>query len=251
MKMKLTRSLFTLVTFSLLINGSILPVNAKESVKHEIESHSATTKKPSLPWPASQNPQVFLASLSVVGLAVLQGTGKSLKHHKSGDRKKSSAPKALAKREQLTTNNYTNLGSVSSIEQQLVVSSQEQLRIKSLHDYRQKYWQLRQQVLQSPEIAKNPDWQIDTWEIDVEIAMRVLSTAPNNFQEVKQVLSQSELVREWEELLSKREYLLQSSQYIERVYQWAQQVEQWRQKQIQPQEEPASTAIVNLLPSSS
>ncbi|MGK7915789.1 MAG: hypothetical protein AB4038_09605 [Prochloraceae cyanobacterium] len=250
MKMKLTRSLFTLLTFSLLINGSILPVNAKESVKHETESHSATTKKPSLPWSKSKNPQVFLASLSVVGLAVLQGTGKSLKHHKSGDRKKLSAAKALAKKEQLTTNNYTNFGSVSSIEQQLVVSSQEQLRRKT-YDYRQKYWQLRQQVLQSPEIAKNPDWQIDSWEIDVEIAMRVLSTAPNNFQEVKQILSQSELVREWQELLSKREYLLQSSQYIERVYQWAQQVEQWRQKQIQPQEEPANTAIVNLLPASS
>ena len=94
----------------------------------------------------------------------------------------------------------------------------------------EKYQKLKQQVSQLPAWANNPDWEVDLWEVDLEIAIIILSWSGHDYEEVKKVLSQSPRVREWKASLSQQDYSCRASQYVQSICKWALQLQQWRQE---------------------
>ncbi len=74
---------WTLLVFALLINGNMLPANAAPS---NPSSDINYAKKQELSFnnlSANKKTIVFVSTLSLISLAVLLGTGKSIKREKS------------------------------------------------------------------------------------------------------------------------------------------------------------------------
>jgi len=113
-----------------------------------------------------------------------------------------------------------------------VATSEEHLIELQKQLYRQRYQKFQQEVHQSSEFANSPTKEVDTWEVDVEVALKVLAETPDDRQEVEKVLLQSDQVKEWESLLPEPEYKAKAAEYIERAYNWAQDLRKWREKHI-------------------
>jgi len=250
---KRTKKLIAIITINLLLLGSILPARAAEEDK----------KKKVL------TPQLiqigFMVALSVTGLAVLLGTGKSMKYNASQEiEPEADSEQAghnqdddniLAKNTdeakpldwQNEENNSEDLvaasngngqtngngkGNAHAANDMDVATSEEHLIELQKQLYRQRYQKFQQEVHQSSEFANSPTKEVDTWEVDVEVALKVLAETPDDRQEVEKVLLQSDQVKEWESLLPEPEYKAKAAEYIERAYNWAQDLRKWREKHI-------------------
>ncbi|MGK7915126.1 MAG: hypothetical protein AB4038_06195 [Prochloraceae cyanobacterium] len=104
-------------------------------------------------------------------------------------------------------------------------------RIQRQYYYLDNYQKLQKQVTQQEAFVDNPDWNVDPWEVDLEIAIIVLSSSMNNSEEVKKILAESPQLKQWKASLSQDNYDSQVSQYIEKLCQWALQLQQWRQEE--------------------
>ena len=102
-------------------------------------------------------------------------------------------------------------------------------RIQQQYFYLDKYQKLKRQVSQQEAFVNNPDWDVDPWEVDLEISIIILSWSGSDSEEIKKVLSQSPQLREWKASLSPHDYDCRVSQYIEKLLKWALQLQQWRQ----------------------
>ena len=86
--------------------------------------------------------------------------------------------------------------SISSQAQSIQINSLGDSRIQQQYFYLDKYQKLKQQVSQQKAFVNNPDWDVDPWEVDLEITIIILSGSGNDSEEVKKVLSQSPQLRE-------------------------------------------------------
>ncbi len=243
--------ILTLAIFSVLLVGAkILPVKAAPSSKNtktDTEKKLGDTKLlEDTPLFESKKFQIaFITALSMTGVAILVGTGKSIKYDNSQEKKTDDSQEKevsqLTKTEindaSLTTSdqnklvNKTSEGSDILIGQTKPVNGSQQWLLDDPNaDYRKIYQNLQQQVYQSPDFANNPTWEADSWEVDVEIAITILSRSPNNFEQVKQVLLESDRVREWKKTLPQEGYQVETSEYIEKAYNWAQDLQKWRKQ---------------------
>ncbi len=246
--------LLTLVAFSLLINQAVLPVNAAPKPDSAKETKA-------YPLPPQLIEVAFLSALAVTGLAVVLGTGKSIKHHRDSSKIVESTSSVQEKDNKVESLNKTSADQVAkqeqpqeslsnfsnSSEQDLaIVTAQQQFVENQEQNYRQIYKNLQEQVHQSPDFKNNPTLDVDTWEVDVQIVLIVLSKSPNNFEEVDKVISQSDRIREWKASLSEQDYLLKASEYIDKTYKWAQDLQQWRKGNEPSQTASRQGAIDNL-----
>ena len=88
------------------------------------------------------------------------------------------------------------------------------------------YQKLRSLVLESSDLANNPGWEIDNWEIDVKIVLMLLThSSSKNKEDIQNLLWLSPQVRRLKLSLSANEYDLQAVEYIERIYQWAEKLQ--------------------------
>ncbi len=257
---KRARKLLMIITINLLLLGVFAPANA---------APASTTKKKN---PLS--PQLiqigFMVALSITGLAVVIGTGKSIKYNESaesgGDDEAEGKPEtedSYGDDDNISIHNFEdddsinwesqqnnteddllvtsngngktnngNNGNGYSANEMEVATSEEHLIELQKQLYRQRYQKFQQEVHQSSEFANSPTKEVDTWEVDVEVALKVLSESPDDRQEVEKVLLQSDQVKEWESLLPEPEYKAKAAEYIERAYNWAQDLRKWREKHI-------------------
>ncbi|MDJ0714535.1 MAG: hypothetical protein QNJ54_09980 [Prochloraceae cyanobacterium] len=256
--------LLAVTIFSLLLFGAGPRANAAPSGKDE--------GGPVIPQEVIQIS--FLVVLAVTGLAVLVGTGKSIKYSDTNESEAAegeenhiaASGQRYAEEEheiahgefdsdhnlELDEEEYepvigrSDRGSIesddinyqdvavqsTSLKDLEVATSKEQLLELQQKLYRQKYQKLQQEVKQSPDFKDSPTKEIDTWEVDVEVALRVLAESPTNKEEVEKVLLQSDQVRQWEALLPEQEYRSKAREYIEKAYNWAQDLRKWREKHV-------------------
>ena len=103
-------------------------------------------------------------------------------------------------------------------------------------EYREIYLDLEKKVYHSLSKA-NSQTKIDTWEIDIQIALIILSESPlscreSDFNEVKKVISNSDQIIEWFYSLPESECRIQVCEYILQIYNWAEKLHQWRSGKI-------------------
>ncbi len=94
--------------------------------------------------------------------------------------------------------------------------------------YRHKYNQLQNQVRNLPRYLHNQFWEMDSWELDLEVALLALSEFSGNEKQVKQILRQSDLALKAKRSLSAPEYQKKVSNYIEKIYAWAQELKKFQ-----------------------
>jgi len=100
------------------------------------------------------------------------------------------------------------------------------------YEYREIYLNLEQKVYRS--LSKvNRQSQIETWEIDLQIALMILSESPSDYTKsefdlIKKVISNSDIIIEWFNSLSESEHRIKVSDYIIQIYNWAEKLYQWR-----------------------
>lgn len=270
--------LLAVTAYSLLLFGAMLPVNAAPSADNSKKEKQGTV------IPKEIMKMGFLIAISVTGLAVLIGTGKSIKYvggthikddqtHDSSEeldsldlnqeesQKLESFPESTdsspvnlegfesAASAKLGNHSYETNGNghaspahndlstpaikrnTSAKELELATSEQQLLELQKQLD-RQRYQKLQYEIQQSPDFANSPTKEIDTWEVDVEIALRILSESPNNRGEVEKILLQSDRVKEWETILPEQDYKVKADEYIEKAYNWAQDLKKWREKHV-------------------
>ena len=261
MKNKSLEILALTILCSLLVTTKIVPVKAAPSSK-DGKSKSKPLKDTKLlentPLFESKKFRIaFITTLSMTGLAILIGTGKSIKYNNSQEEeeelKTDSNQKPVSKENNTKENNDRVSGAGSkelesetktpehqvetSVQQETSPNSSQQWPLDDPKaDYQQVYQNLQQQVYQSPDFANNPTWEVDSWEVDVEIAIMILSRSPNNFEQVKKVLLESDRVREWKKSLPQEEFKTKTSEYIEKAYNWAQDLQKWRTTQSSERE---------------
>lgn len=124
-------------------------------------------------------------------------------------------------------NNNTNQVQLSESFLGLKVFPSEKELIKNESQfYRQKYENSRNRV---PKFSTLVDRATGELEIDIEIALEIMSESGNNKEEVEKVLAQSDRAREWQESLSEEIAQVKISQYIHEVYTLAEELLNWRQ----------------------
>ncbi|MGK7917498.1 MAG: hypothetical protein AB4038_18465 [Prochloraceae cyanobacterium] len=270
--------LLAVTAYSLLLFGAMMPVNAAPSADNSKQEKQGTV------IPKEIMKMGFLIAISVTGLAVLIGTGKSIKYvggthikddqthdsseeldsldlNQEGSQKLESFPESTdsspvnlegfesAASAKLGNHSYETNGNghaspahndlstpaikrnTSAKELELATSEQQLLELQKQLD-RQRYQKLQYEIQQSPDFANSPTKEIDTWEVDVEIALRILSESPNNRGEVEKILLQSDRVKEWETILPEQDYKVKADEYIEKAYNWAQDLKKWREKHV-------------------
>ena len=260
---KQAKKLLTIITINLLILGAISPALAAGAEKEE--------NKPVL------TPKIlkigFAAALAMTAMAVLLGTGKSMKYNGGeADEAEKDLEKANSHEDDrnvlvdntdeakplnwqdeansdddflVASNGNSNNGNGDkdnghgnsngngySANNMKVATSEEHLIELQKQLYRQRYQKFQRQVHQSSDFVNSPTKEVDTWEVDVEVALKVLAESPEDRQEVEKILLQSDQVKEWESLLPEPEYKAKAAEYIERAYNWAQDLRKWRQKHI-------------------
>ena len=94
--------------------------------------------------------------------------------------------------------------------------------------YRHKYNQLQNQVRNLPRYLHNQFWDIDIWELDLEVALLALSEFSGNETQVKQILRQSDLALKAKRSLSTPKYQEKVSNYVEKIYAWAQELKKFQ-----------------------
>lgn len=264
MKNKSLEILALTILCSLLVATKIVPVKAAPSsggAKSKSKPLKDTKLLENTPLFESTKFRIaFITTLSMTGLAILMGTGKSIKYYNSRqeeqeqEESKTEIDQKAILKENNTKENDDRVSGAGSEElesqtqtpeqqvEQLVKqetspnSSQQWPLDDPKADYRQVYQNLQQQVYQSPDFANNPTWEVDTWEVDVEIAIMILSRSPNNFEQVKKVLLESDRVREWKQSLPQEEFKTKTSEYIEKANNWAQDLQKWRTSQSSERE---------------
>ncbi len=250
------KKILTLISINLLLLGTLASPGAAAEEKAKKKS----------PLPPQLIQIGFMVALSVTGLAVVLGTGKSMKYNGNAEESPEEGSEAKAEpanshqdgddilvhntqdsnaenwetqqisaEENLvvpSNSNGNGNGNGHSANEMEVATSEEHLIELQKQLYRQRYQKFQQEVHQSSEFANSPTKEVDTWEVDVEIALKVLSESPDDRQEVEKVLLQSDQVKEWESLLPEPEYKAKAAEYIERAYNWAQDLRKWREKHI-------------------
>ena len=103
-------------------------------------------------------------------------------------------------------------------------------------EYREIYLNLQQKVYHCLSLANNSTPTLDTWEVDVEIALMILSESPlssssSDLDEVEKVISNSDLLKKLFNSLPEHEYRIKASEYIIQIYNWAQKLHQWRSQE--------------------
>ena len=114
------------------------------------------------------------------------------------------------------------------------IDDSEQKQFPLDYKYREIYLNLERKVYRSLFQANNPT-MIDSWEIDLQIALRILFEEPlscglSNFDLMKKVISNSDRVIEWFNSLPELEYRIKVCDYIIQIYNWAEKLHQWRSK---------------------
>ena len=196
----------------------------------------------------------YFTTISITFLAIVIGTGRSLKHQKStakGRQKASSSVKTrhtedLKARKspqissntsdritqtQTTRSDHSNHASVSVEAKPLGTTDKKSLEEQEYY-YRKKYQKLQERVRKSPQFANNSTWDVDPWEIDVEIARIVLLESLGDKEELNHVLRQSDRAIDWEISLLESEYQAKVSEYIEKIYNWAHNLHKLRQQNL-------------------
>ena len=271
--------LLAVTAYSLLLFGAMLPVNAAPSADNYKKEKQGTV------IPKEIMKMGFLIAISVTGLAVLIGTGKSIKYvggtdiegDQTNDSSEASDNLAFNQQESQKVEDFSEYNDISPVklegfesaasakagdrsyetngnghsspihndlsspaikkkktsakELELATSEQQLLELQKQLD-RQRYQKLQHEIQQSPDFANSPTKEIDTWEVDVEIALRILSESPDNREEVEKILLQSDRVKEWEVILSEGDYKEKADEYIEKAYNWAQDLKKWREKHV-------------------
>ena len=266
MKNKSIEILALTILCSLLATTKIVPVKAAPSsdgAKSKSKPLKDTKLLENTPLFESTKFRIaFITTLSMTGLAILIGTGKSIKYYNFQQEEQEQEPEEskieIDQKAVLNENNTkenddrVNGAGNKELESQTETPEQqvEQLVKQETSpnsyqqwplddpkaDYRRVYQNLQQQVYQSPDFANNPTWEVDTWEVDVEIAIMILSKSPNNFEQVKKVLLESDRVREWKQSLPQEEFKTKTSEYIEKANNWAQDLQKWRTSQSSERE---------------
>lgn len=190
----------------------------------------------------------YFTTISITLLAIILGTGRSLKYQKPLPEEsheldpeilETQTPKAKNKEHSSTNSDRTSnqkqeREAKTTVRQNGSANSQPIQLIEKPHPeiqeeyYREKYSQLKEQVVRMPRFADNPILEMDDWEVDVEIALTSLSKSPNNLEEAKQILRQSDRGINWEISLPRQEYEKKISDYVEKVLHWARDVRQLR-----------------------
>ncbi|MDJ0727219.1 MAG: hypothetical protein QNJ38_19140 [Prochloraceae cyanobacterium] len=254
---KQTFKILTFLTISIIFcNLKIFPANAT-SIS---ETTTPNSEKPlgdtrlfeNTPLFESNNFQIaFLTTLLVTASGIVLGKGKSLKHEEADSNRKAIEATPIAtttlNQPQLKLNQETiqsNLvrldrvkDRISVLEERDLSQESEQLKLSeswlennSINENRQTYLNLKRLVLESIDFNKDCLWEPDNWDIDVEIAILLLFKSSDNFQEVEQVLLQSNELREWYKILPEHEYRVKAAQYIEKAYDWAINLRKWREQ---------------------
>lgn len=224
-------NLFGTAVASLLITGAVLPANAAPG------GAAKEAGKPILPENIVE--VAFIGVISVTALSVLVGTGKSIKYNYAGAESEEGDDSSVEHEESHAEAdlsdahhelpNPNSLNETSDKHADVVAASPKKSKPAQKVDYRKEYLKLQEEVRQSPDFANNPSWEVDPWEVDVEIALMVLASAKGNKEEVEKILLQSDQVLELQSSLPSEEYLEKASEYIDKAYSWAQDLYQWRQ----------------------
>lgn len=259
MKKKSLEIVALAILSSLLVSAKLVPVKAAPSNTKATKENKADSEKKlgdtklfeDTPLFESKKFKIaFITSLSMTGLAILVGTGRSIKYNQSKqehiepekDIINLDTPAQTTKSESSKENN--------KVERSLKASKPTAIsQLESIDDpqtnYRKIYQDLQEFVYQSPHFADNPSWEADSWEVDVEIAIKILSEWPGEFERVKLVLSESDRVREYKKNLPLAKYQTQTNEYIEKAYNWAEELQQWRKEKTNSEELSSTNSIYN------
>lgn len=248
---KQTFKILTFLTISIIFcNLKIFPANAtsiSETTKPNSEKPLGDTRLfENTPLFESNNFQIaFITTLLVTASGIVLGKGKSLKHEEteSSDSEAIEAtPIAIKTLNQPQLKLYQetiqpNLVRLDRVKDRDLSQESEQLKLSqswlennSINENRQTYLNLKRLVLESIDFNKDSLWEPDNWDIDVEVAILLLFKSSDNFQEVEQVLLQSNELREWYKILPEHEYRVRAAQYIEKAYDWAINLRKWREQ---------------------
>jgi len=72
-------------------------------------------------------------------------------------------------------------------------------------------------------MVKNPGC-----EVDLGIAIEILSKFPKTFDLVNKIFLESDRLREWKKSVPRAEYTLKKCEYFEKVCDWATDLQKWR-----------------------
>ena len=100
-------------------------------------------------------------------------------------------------------------------------------------EYREIYLNLQQKAYHCLSLADCSTPTLDTWEVDIEIAVMILSESPlssssSDWDEVEKVISNSDILKKLFNSLPEHEYRIKASEYIIQIYNWAEKLHQWR-----------------------
>ncbi|MDJ0728004.1 MAG: hypothetical protein QNJ38_23130 [Prochloraceae cyanobacterium] len=128
---------------------------------------------------------------------------------------------------QLQIENFVIISSLKSLEKLKLNHNLNEYSEQQRYYFLETYQKLRTVALHCSDLADNPDWQIDNWEIDVKIVLLLLTKLScKNKKDIQNILWLSPQVRRLKLSLSANEYDLQAFEYVERVYQWAEKLQQ-------------------------
>ncbi len=222
--------LLTAIAFGLLIQGTLLKVNAAPSSDYDEKQEQQGEESNLSP---EFRRMEFAIVLSVTGLAVLIGTGCSIKYNRSssGKRKLSNSDDSVIDFQDKEVSPQ-KLQKNSTTEDPPAINAKHELLGDLDKEYREIYLNLQEKVYNSPDFANSPTKDIDTWEVDVQIALTILSESSDNFEKLQKVISQSDRLKEWKDSLPEREYRVKASEYIAKTYNWAENLQQWRDYRV-------------------
>lgn len=237
MKKKSLEIIALAILSSLLVSVKIVPVKAapaSKATKTNSEKKIGDTKLfEDTPLFESKKFQIaFITSLSMTALAILIGTGQSIKYNRS-------------KPEEIESNLGQEASKAKSKPEPTAVKSQPEPEEVKQPNYRQIYQDLQNKVDRKANFADDESWEADPWEVDVEIAIAILSESPDDFEKVKLVLSQSDRVREWKRNLRQADYQAKTTEYIQKAYNWAKELEEWRKEKTNVEELSSTNSLHN------
>lgn len=243
---------------SLFVVGKLVPVkaapNSKNSKENSEKKLGDTKLLEDTPLFESKKFRIaFITTLSMTGLAVLIGTGKSIKYNNSLAEEEANSALAEASKQssdrqeknvrepKLNVNNQLESNKTEEVEgfvreDNSLNQDRQKVSEELTTDYKQIYKNLQEQVYQSPHFANNPTWEIDGWEVDLEIAIMILSRYPDNFDRVEKVLLESDRITDWKKSLPQEECRTKTSEYIDKAYNWAQDLQKWRTEKAKEQQ---------------
>lgn len=170
----------------------------------------------------------FVSSLLITGMGILIGKGKPLKYQN----KSNSTPKQLnksifEKSDKFKSDSQEIEEGISLLNLSKIWPQQD-----CTAEYKKIYQYLQKVVLDRFGPDKEAFWLPDVWEIDIEIAIMILSDFPDSKDRVEKVLWHSDQLLKWHKTLPLTESVSKTNEYIEAAYNWAKDLQQWRREKI-------------------